>query len=110
MNCKPGDMAVVIKASTTKELIGRFVIVGRAYCDGEVISGFVPVIVGGPSWVCSSVSGDKLPWASYDGTLAWVLDRPINDSVLRPIRPEETPEESTEAMRLLTQLPQKEKV
>lgn len=29
---------------------------------------------------------------------------------LRPIRPDESPEESTEAMRLLTQLPQKEKV
>lgn len=89
MNCKPGELAVVIRDYKNLH-IGRIITVVRY---------------------------EKHPYGRLD---AWVTDPVLidpdgclfmpTDNGVRPIRPDETHEESTEAMRLLTQLPKKEKV
>lgn len=102
MNCKPGDLAVVINAVVTHELIGKIVRVIRRVYDGE------PNSIGGNfvniefAWLCE---GKSIPTRTTDGTLHFVNSRAIEDRLLRPIRPDETPEQSIEAMKLLTQLP-----
>lgn len=100
--CRPGDLAVVVNAQVTPELLHRFVIVEREMVDGEEVLPGVHVLPGGPlTWWCrSATEGALLPWnlvsnddqarvASLD-----VIRRPICDQYLRPIRPEDGEDES----------------
>lgn len=79
MNCKPGDLAVIVLAPSDPQHLGKIVTV-----KFQVERGY------GASWVCD-------PHLLCDDgiEIAW------NDRSLRPIRPDETTEESTEAMRRL---------
>jgi len=88
LNCRSGDLAIVVNSESGSD--GMIVTCIKRY-DG--------------------------PWQGTSFEPGWMIDRKIKtgfafivDSKLRPIRPDESPEESTEAMRLLNQLPQKEKV
>jgi hypothetical protein len=86
MNCKPGDLAVVVRAFSDPTQLGKMVRVVE--WDGGVggLTVEPPIITNGRPW------------------------RSVDDCALRPIRPDETPEESQDAMLLLTQIPQKETV
>jgi len=82
MNCKQGDLAVVVRCLHPED--SNFI--------GSVVS-------------CKETE-------IWCGRLAWLTpDHPLVASVfdecLRPIRPDETPEESLEAMKLLTQTKEK---
>ena len=98
MNCKPGDMAVVVRrgvpdGSFTLGLAGRIVEVVRLAEPGEIffstlgamfrISNKFPA----PAWVCRS--SELLPWLSGKGPNAGKIqffrERPIADANLIPI-------------------------
>lgn len=90
MNCKPGDLAIIVKspAGNAGKIVRCIRFVGKV--DGWV---------GNDRWETDS----ELP-----STCGWVT-RTMRDSYLRPIRPDESPEQSLEAMRNLMQT-KKEKV
>lgn len=93
--CKPGDLAVVVRAKTTPEMIGRFVVVDRRFVNGEPVSGFLVDEDERHAWVIrASVSGQLLPWRSGDGSLDMVKERIFADSCMRPIRPNDGEDES----------------
>lgn len=87
MNCKPGDLAVVVGAKLTPELIGAIVRVVRPALPGERYgSGWVfNPRTDGPFWVISG-EGRLLPTRGSKGTFKLVGERPALDSMLRPIR------------------------
>lgn len=95
--CKPGDLAVVVAAPYTREMLGRFVIVERQAVHGEILDGF-PIAIGaaaGVVWVVrSAVSGTKMPVTLLNGAVGYALERGFRDSFLRPIRPNEGEDES----------------
>lgn len=95
MNCKPGDLAVGVNAVPAKRCnIGSLVRVIRAH---EILPNY---------WVVEALNSffaNGRNWPA--GSIARAAD-----ADLRPIRPDETPEESLEAMRLLTQISKEEKV
>lgn len=102
MNCKPGDLAVVIYAETTPELIGKIVTVIRSAIIGEQLEHGILFRPHReiPAWICE---GYQIPNRASNGILYLVRRRPIGDEYLRPIRPDESPEQSIEAMRDLMQ-------
>ncbi len=102
MNCKEGDLARVVMARETPELIGRYVIVESAANPGEKIDGvrWEETAPGG-TWVIRSASGSLLPWRmlrSHETKL--VQRRAIADICLRPIR-DPGPDEVDEMVKLL---------
>ena len=97
MKVKAGDLAIVI--SKTNSNYGRFVNVIRLLTSDEVLGyGFYSTTM--ESWLVSAI-GDPL----VDDLGRLHSKRPFAGSSLRPIRPDETPEQSIEAMKLLHQLP-----
>lgn len=84
MNCKPGDLAIVIQVQSKiiEKYIGSIVKVVRPYDE----TFFAHL---GSAW-----------WVDFNGEKMHALDL-----CLRPIRPDESHEESIEAMRLLHKLP-----
>lgn len=107
MNCKPGDMAVTVNM-LSPDRNGIIVNVLRRYNEGEIVSGVIWNTEGSISWVCESI-GSPISYGNKFTKSGLAMVRPISDDRLRPIRPDETPEQSLEAMRLLTQIPVKEK-
>ena len=89
MNCKPGDLARIVRPYQDYQEIGKYVSIIRA---------------GKPDEITKTRGGDT---AVNSGPLGsgWLVDASgseypcfIADVCLRPIRPDETPEESLEAM------------
>lgn len=94
LNCKPGDLAFVVRAKDTPGLVGYFVIVERMIVCGEYLNGR-RILGATPTWMVSSaVAGSTLPTTFADGTLSHWLRRPIADKCLRPIRPNEGEDEA----------------
>lgn len=87
MNVKPGDLAIVVSARTTPEMVGRIVKVERAVFDGEIINDRrrLRVTSGGPSWLCSAPAAHPLPQRDLCNNLFWARERAIADRLLRPI-------------------------
>jgi hypothetical protein len=88
MNCKPGDLAIVVDALHNKNAIGTLVEVLRPAIDGERIGGGGRIVRGdsGHGWVvCRPGGGPIDAWSSagfaFKATEALCLDRH-----LRPIR------------------------
>ncbi len=88
MNCKPGDLAMVIRGIWTPELAGRFVTVVRLAVPGEVIDAVV-YSQSGPGWVVESSAGGlpvRIRSGPDAGKLLFKRQRVIRDELLRPIR------------------------
>lgn len=82
MNCKPGDLAVVVD-SDIGENVGMFVDVIEAYrptADGIVL------LADGRVWLCRARG--RIVYRNIFGEAAIAREGPIPDAVLRPIRPE----------------------
>ena|ERR1700754_1086679 len=100
MNCKPGELAIVISAEATPEMIGYVVEVVRQAIDGEMLGKFqlTQEYPHRHSWICRSANG--IPMRSTHGNLHIVNERAILDVFLRPITglpiDEETPTEIKE--------------
>lgn len=97
MNCKPGDLAVVVRAEETPTLTGRFVITDRLAVPGEVIGGmrWVPPQDHVPCWIIrSAAGGGSLPVNTDRLEVVQVAARAFWDLGLRPIRPNEGEDES----------------
>src|SRR5690349_7505451 len=97
MNCRPGDLAIVIKAATTPEMIGYIVEVIRPAVDGESLSPGFRVRASRPGWVCKPCGG-SIPVRSvagpHKGELRHVPLRAVADSNLRPIRDNDKEDET----------------
>jgi hypothetical protein len=86
MNVKPGDLAIVVSAPRTPEMIGRIVKVERAAIDGEFFSDVRYCSDGAAAWVCSvDARSGPLPSRTKNGVLLWLRTRAIADRLLRPI-------------------------
>jgi hypothetical protein len=97
MNCRPGDLAVVVRAEQTPTMTGRFVIVDRLAVPGEVIDGvrWIPSKDYGSCWVIRpAAGGSTLPFVTTQRGVVQVAARPFWDCGLRPIRPNEGEDES----------------
>jgi len=98
LRCKPGDLAVVVGPGVeTPGLLGRFVVVerqdhpGMEFMPGKVAS----AIDDRTAWICrSATDGELLPAMRDDGEVHQLPHRPIADSILRPIRPNDGEDES----------------
>jgi len=86
MNCKPNDLAVIVISFFDKQHIGKIVTIKH-----------IDFACGLSGWKTEpslyTKKGQEIIWDDRD---------------LRPIRPGETPEESTEAMKKLHHIPNKE--
>lgn len=92
LNCKPGDLAVIVRAMYRPELIGRLVTCVRLIPnDGFDADGrpFSPKPQGGPRWVIEKPLGSL---------------KSVSDSNLRPIRDQDGEDE----MLRIAGLPNKE--
>lgn len=84
MNCKPGDLAVVVRARFTPAMLGHYVVVVRAAYEYEFVGeGIGPADI---VWIIKSASDGKLPTTYLDGSQGEVVERPFLDAALRPIR------------------------
>jgi hypothetical protein len=98
MNCKPGDLAVVIAARHTPQLIGALVRVLRLATPGETISrcffgqSWVQVCTGESSWL---VEKDDQQWFHRDCALRPIRDQPGQDETLTWAPVPATPEVRT---------------
>ena len=82
MNCKPGDLAIVIRSRTPSNL-GLIVEVVRTH--SPVDSGIIPMDSNAPIWLCES-KGSHLTWAAaYSIGSRQQNCGPIPDECLRPI-------------------------
>ncbi|MBI2725418.1 MAG: hypothetical protein HYX42_04130 [Polaromonas sp.] len=79
MNCKPGDLAIVVGLGPNNN--GRIVEVVRHAVSGETVAGFIFLAKGPPPFWLIKTTGTLLQW---DGDS--VTERVINDRFLRPIR------------------------
>lgn len=80
MNVKPGDLAIIIKAPWTPEMIGMIVKVERLAAIDEF---FDTIKDGAPVWIVSSPNG--IPVRYTNGEYRIDKQRPVSDSFLRPI-------------------------
>lgn len=90
LRCRPGDLAVVVKALSIPEHVGRFVIVERLADSSEYASGYV----NGAVWAVRSAAGGLLKCWFPSGRIAYVPVVFCADAHLRPIRPNEGEDES----------------
>jgi hypothetical protein len=89
MNCKPGDLAIVVRCLWEENIGGMVEVLDSYRCDpGE--------------WRVKAITSLKATviGVARPGSIVWA-----DDFDLRPIRPGETPQQSTEAMRDLTSIP-----
>lgn len=89
-NCKPGDLAVIIK-SENAENIGLFVEVIEPFKNG--MFGPWHLIGDPPSWVCKA-KGNIL-FTNILGERLLTDEGPLPDECLRPIRPPSKPIQTT---------------
>ena len=83
MNCKPGDLAIVIRTSLRPELLGHIVEVVGLWPGGVIAAypGFV-------SWECRYTDGRLMRIINAKGELlSYSKSSPVSDYCLRPIRP-----------------------
>ena len=88
MNCKPGDLAIVVSARTTPENIGRIVEVVRVGTHLEIFKSIDGVQVtvdaeGMSLWVVRS--RNQLMWRTDIGCELYFKELPVSDSYLRPV-------------------------
>jgi hypothetical protein len=81
MNVKPGDLAVII-ASDTPENIGLFVDVLEADDRGKT---GITLMHGGQVWICRAKG--LITYRNILGQVCHLIEGPIPDDVLKPIRP-----------------------
>lgn len=107
MNCRPTDLAVIVKAEVNPLLIGRFVMVLEAAPSGEFLlpSGkkhsALPADMA-PWWICEFQQPVRAPTSS--GYWTTTLYAPVPDDFLRPIRPQ--PDDATDEMVLIAGKPE----
>lgn len=89
MNCKPGDLAVIV-ASHIESNLGVFVDVIGAPGGGIVLTGDE-----GRAWHCRARGA--ITYESVFGDRIVTQEGPIPDACLRPIRGRENPEKSTKS-------------
>lgn len=95
MNVKPGDLAIIIGASTTPEMIGMVVKVERRAVHGEIIGAGKVNLELGEGWICSHPNG--IPTRYDNGFFHIQRERMILDAYLKPVSglsDEQTQEES----------------
>ena len=91
LNCKPGDLAVIVRSPQSPENIGKIVRVIRPAVEGEWMGGWrVCLMEGYFAWIVES-SGSLLTWASFSkngkrGSVNLVRQRAYADYCLKPIR------------------------
>lgn len=89
MNCKPGDLAIVVRAQAAPEMLGRIVTVVRAPVYRELFKTDRGHIrwAGNCSgaWVVSS--NYPMPWKCENGPHHLAMERVFVDDCLRPINP-----------------------
>jgi len=105
MNCKPGDLAFLIRApkepckspSIVKVLhaapLGDFKLPDGVTGSGEHLE----------HWVCESSSGDFIVLMEFSGETRKSKYASIPDEFLRPIRPDAEPESTTTSRELAEQ-------
>lgn len=95
VNVKPGDLAIVIAATTTPEMIGMVVKVERPTIHGERLGRGIVDASEGFGWICSNPNG--IPTRYSDGVLVRQEKRPILDAYLKPVSglPDEQTEEES---------------
>lgn len=107
MNCKPGDLAVVVRCEYTPEMIGMVVTVVRAY-TGESIDG-VRWGLGADRqrWV---IEGSRpLPSRGWHGEgPIFTRQRSMPDSAMRPIRDSDGQDETLRIAGLPAPLAERE--
>lgn len=82
LNCRAGDLAVIVKAISAQSNLGRFVTCHRLAVHGEMFGAFqYNQRNDGPAWVISV--NHPIEWHGD-----WVMERAMCDSQLRPIRNE----------------------
>jgi hypothetical protein len=90
MNCKPGDLAVIVR-SVNKENIGLFVEVIEP-C-GNAFGGVRLTREPGPVWRCKSKG--LMTYMGINGSVLQANEGPVPDAVLWPIRPGQTKAKSS---------------
>lgn len=97
LNCKPGDLAVIVRSPNTPENIGRLVRVIRPAVQGEKIGIWHVFIRDGRfAWIVESV-GSPLAWGGTnsptgESKVTYEKVRAYADHCLRPIRGDHTVE------------------
>lgn len=103
MNCKPGDLAIVVRARQTPEMLGRIVTVVRLAVPGEHFK----TDRGNMQWTGHStqvwvVKSDRpMPWYGDKGTLHFATERIFHDGGLRPINPGDLVEDDEQGKKLV---------
>lgn len=102
MNCKPGDLAIVIGARLTPEIIGAIVEVIGPACDGQIFRSINGLRVtlkteGRMTWV---VRSDRpLMWRMDSGRELYFSELPASDRMLRPVSGLPITDEVTEDLK-----------
>ena len=90
MNCKPGDLAVVIGGAFSPQNIGAIVKVIKLLPNGGVLDGKAWFPTSScPTWLVESC-GKKLTWGHHKPSLR----RAYSDRCLRPIRDQDGDDET----------------
>ena len=102
MNCKPGDLAIVVKARNTTEMLGGIVTVVRAPVPLEIfVTDRGRVRWTGTcsgAWVVSS--SHPMPWNDGGGSQYLAMERVFMDECLRPINPGDLVEDEDQINKL----------
>lgn len=102
MNCKPGDLAIVVRAHQTPKMLGRIITVVRLVVPGERFK----TDRGHMRWTGHSakawvVKSDRpMPWYGDDGSLHFAMERVFYDECLRPINPGDLVEDEDQINKL----------
>ena len=86
MNCKPGDLAIIIGAVLTPEMIGCVVECVHLTVPGEVLKCnalALPLRLDGPAWLVRGTG--LIPNRSTSGRLEFLPERFVSDKYLRPV-------------------------
>lgn len=93
LRCKPGDLAIIVSAVHSPEVIGELVIVERLAVAGEFHADSDTDFFS--TWIVrSAVDGKPLPVRWANGHKEYWLKRPLGDRFLRPIRDDKGEDES----------------
>lgn len=86
-NVKAGDLAIVVNAAITTEMIGHIVTVVRQAVQNDKTpwGGDIRFTGNGITCICESASG-SIPWRTTGGRLLNVQWRAIHDGCLKPLR------------------------
>jgi hypothetical protein len=98
MNCKPGDLALVVR-STIPENLGKIVHVMQAFNEGDlgVIS-----LDKGHLWLCEAAGSPLLMRGALSLAIKHLQKCPIPDHCLRPLRPGEDVDDNASTTKLHT--------